>query len=41
MEKSIDTKLLSRLGIHEQSVTVYLDLVEHGTSFLHEVSART
>lgn len=41
MEKSIDTQLLARLGIHEQSVVVYLDLVEHGTSYLQEISART
>ena len=41
MENSSNIILLSRLGIHPQSVVIYLDLVEHGVSFLQAVSSRT
>ena len=33
--------LLSRLGLHTQSIAVYRDIIEHGGSFLQEISKRT
>jgi predicted transcriptional regulator len=39
--KSNNLELLSRLGIHTQSVTLYCDLLEHGASQIHEISKRT
>jgi sugar-specific transcriptional regulator TrmB len=39
MEKYI--KLLERLGIGEQISRVYLDLLEHGTSSIADISRRT
>ncbi len=41
MSQVIDSDLLSRLGLHEQSVQIYLDLMEHGASFLQSISTRT
>ena len=38
---SNDRELLSRLGIHPQSITLYCDLLDHGTSQIHEIAKRT
>lgn len=38
---NMDISLLSRLGIHSQGIDVYADLLDHGASFVTEISRRT